>query len=113
MSSTLLISLKKKQVYPQDLFESEQREHHSMVKDKLTQVHESMRDLMRSTHETFRSEVEEVQRWTGRGGGGGRGTTHSDILSIATIVYIGLGPVYRGMSTTYRAQTLETVGSDT
>ena len=32
------------------------------MRDKLQQVHLSMRDLMRSTHETFRSEVEEVQR---------------------------------------------------
>ena len=62
VASTPLISLKKKQVYPQDLFESEQKAHHEMVREKLTQVHESMRDLMRSTHETFRSEVEEVIR---------------------------------------------------
>ena len=38
VASTPLVSLKKKQVYPQDLFESEQRSHHEMVREKLTQV---------------------------------------------------------------------------
>ena len=62
MASTPLVALKKKQVYPQDLFESEQRAHHEMVREKLRQLHISTRTLMRQTHETFRSEVEEVQK---------------------------------------------------
>lgn len=38
VASTPLVSLKKKQVYPQDLFESEQKNHHEMVRGKLKQV---------------------------------------------------------------------------
>jgi dynein heavy chain len=62
VASTPLVALKKKQVYVQELFESEQRAHQEDVRGKLTKVHLSMRDLMKSTHETFRSDVEEVQR---------------------------------------------------
>ena len=40
--STPLVSLKKKQVYPQDLFESEQRAHHDMVASAQWRVHLSM-----------------------------------------------------------------------
>ena len=35
------------------------------------------------------------------------------LLSIVPTLYIGSGPVYRVISTTYRPQTSKTVGSDT
>ena len=62
IAATSLISLKKKQVYPQDLFESEQRAHQGVVREKLREVHTTMRTLMKGTRETFRSETDEVNR---------------------------------------------------
>ena len=62
VAGTLLILLKKKQVYPQDLFESEQHAHQEMVRAKLQHIHQEMKSLMQSTHETFRNDVDEVQR---------------------------------------------------
>ena len=62
LAGTGIISLKKKQVYPQDLFESEQQAHQAKVREQLMAVHEQMKELMRQTHETFRSELDEVQR---------------------------------------------------
>ena len=62
VSSTPLVLLRKKQVYTQEMFESEQKGHHGMVRETLIHVHEQMKGLMRQTHETFRSELDDVQR---------------------------------------------------
>ena len=62
VASTPLVSLKKKQVYPQDLFESEQRAHQETVRGRLRGLHTTMKQLMKDTRETFRSDADEVQR---------------------------------------------------
>ena len=49
IASTPLVSLRKKQVYPQDLFEGEQKSHQESVRSKLIQLHGSMKQLMKST----------------------------------------------------------------
>ena len=61
IASSPLVSLRKKHVYPQELFISEQSAHQGSVKGKLQDVHKQMKALMRSTHEIFKSDSDEVR----------------------------------------------------
>ena len=61
IASSPLVSLRKKHVYPQELFISEQSAHQGLVKGKLRDVHKQMKALMRSTHEIFNSDSDEVR----------------------------------------------------
>ena len=65
VASTSLVHLKRKQIYAQDVFETEQQAHQEHVRAKLQHLHREMKTHMQQTYDAFRDGGEEVQReWT-------------------------------------------------
>lgn len=62
ISATTLVALKKKTVYSQALFESDQAAHHARIRTVLGKFHEELRALLSASYETFKNDGEEVQR---------------------------------------------------
>ena len=62
VAATPLVLLKKKQIYAQDMFESEQQAHQEHVRAKLQTLHLEMRGRMVETYGAFRDGGDDVQR---------------------------------------------------
>ena len=62
VAATPLVLLKKKQIYAQDMFESEQQAYQEHVRSKLQQLHVEMKARMLQTYEAFRDGGDDVQR---------------------------------------------------
>ena len=62
VAATSLVLLKKKQIYAQDAFETEQQAHQEHVRSTLQQRHLEMKRHMLQTYDAFRDGGDEVQR---------------------------------------------------
>ena len=62
VAATSLVLLKKKQIYAQDTFETEQQAHQEHVRSTLQQQHLEMKRHMLQTYDAFRDGGDEVQR---------------------------------------------------
>jgi len=62
LGTTSLVALKKKTVYSQSMFETDQAAHHEKIRATFARFHEEIRSLLASSYETFKNDGEEVQR---------------------------------------------------